>query len=420
MARTTTWTAVARRTHRQRRPSKGSARERAPKADPAARSPGTARTCRRGSRARPAQHPPAGPRPGRGPEPTRALPSRRSSDRPSAPPADRAAGIAPLRAQSLVRASAFRRQRSRSAPQRSRRSLEAPAAGPPRRADRGGRPARGRGGRWPKVGACLDRVPPLGARIGRTERSRMEVGIGLPNAVPGTSGKELTDWARAAESAGFSSLGTIDRIVYGNYEPLMALSAAAAVTERIRLATTVMLGPLRGNATLVAKQILSLDALAGGGRAVLGIAIGGREDDYDVSDIPMSERGAWLDAALPEIRRVWAGDGEDHAKIGPRPGGDGPSLIIGGTAAASYRRVAEYADGWIAPGGGPDEAKKSIDSVAQEWEKQGREGQPRKMALAYYSLGPDGQANADSYLRDYYAWLGDEVAGMIADSAAKD
>ena len=248
----------------------------------------------------------------------------------------------------------------------------------------------------------------------------MEVGIGLPNAVPGTTGKELTDWARAAEDAGFSTLGTIDRIVYGNYEPLMALSAAAAVTERIRLATTVMLGPLRANATLVAKQILSLDALAGGGRAVLGIAVGGREDDYEVSGISMSERGAWLDSALPEIRRVWAGEGEEQAKIGPRPEGGGPSLIIGGTAAASYRRVAQFADGWIAPGAGPDEARKSIEQVTAEWDKAGRDGEPRKAALAYYSLGPDGKANADGYLRDYYAWLGDEVAGMIADGAAKD
>jgi alkanesulfonate monooxygenase SsuD/methylene tetrahydromethanopterin reductase-like flavin-dependent oxidoreductase (luciferase family) len=248
----------------------------------------------------------------------------------------------------------------------------------------------------------------------------MDVGIGLPNAVPGTAGKELTEWARAAEDAGFSTLGTIDRIVYGNYEPLIALSAAAAVTERIRLATTVMLGPLRGNATLVAKQILSLDALAGGGRAVLGIAIGGREDDYEASGISMSERGAWLDAALPEIRRVWAGDGEQQAKVGPRPEGAGPTLILGGTAAASYRRAAQFGDGWIAPGGGPDEARKGVQQLEAEWEKAGRDGEPRKMALAYYSLGPDGKANADSYLRDYYAWLGDEVAGMIADSAAKD
>lgn len=51
----------------------------------------------------------------------------------------------------------------------------------------------------------------------------MEIGIGLPNAVPGTSGRQLTDWARAAEEAGFSTLGTIDRTVYPNYEPLTAL-----------------------------------------------------------------------------------------------------------------------------------------------------------------------------------------------------
>src|SRR5215218_638053 len=104
----------------------------------------------------------------------------------------------------------------------------------------------------------------------------MELGIGLPNAVPGTTGKQLTDFARAADEAGFSTLGTIDRVVYDNYEPVVALSAAAAVTERIRLATTVILGPIRFNPELVAKQILSLDAVAGGGRAVLGIAIGAR------------------------------------------------------------------------------------------------------------------------------------------------
>jgi hypothetical protein len=51
----------------------------------------------------------------------------------------------------------------------------------------------------------------------------MQVGIGLPNAVPGTTGEQLRDWAREAEDAGFSVLGTIDRIVYPNYEPIVAL-----------------------------------------------------------------------------------------------------------------------------------------------------------------------------------------------------
>jgi alkanesulfonate monooxygenase SsuD/methylene tetrahydromethanopterin reductase-like flavin-dependent oxidoreductase (luciferase family) len=132
----------------------------------------------------------------------------------------------------------------------------------------------------------------------------MELGIGLPNAVPGTTGRKLTDFARAADEAGFSTLGTIDRIVYPNFEALLALSAAAAVTERIRLATSVMLGPLRVNAALVGKQLLTLDALAGGGRAVLGIGLGGREDDYEISKLEMSKRGQWLDDALTEVRRI--------------------------------------------------------------------------------------------------------------------
>src|SRR5918996_5561557 len=113
----------------------------------------------------------------------------------------------------------------------------------------------------------------------------MDIGIGLPNAVQGTIRNQLIDWAREAEQAGFSSLGTIDRIVYDSYESMVALSAAAAVTERIRLATDVLLAPLRQNPALIAKQMLSLDALAGGGRAVLGIAPGAREDDFEVGGL---------------------------------------------------------------------------------------------------------------------------------------
>src|SRR6478752_7691809 len=105
----------------------------------------------------------------------------------------------------------------------------------------------------------------------------MDVAIGLPNAVPGTTGAQLTEWARRAEASGFSSLGTIDRIVYENYEPLVALAAAAAVTERIGLCTSVLLGPLRVNATELAKQALSLHALSAG-RFTLGIGLGGRDD----------------------------------------------------------------------------------------------------------------------------------------------
>ncbi len=248
----------------------------------------------------------------------------------------------------------------------------------------------------------------------------MDVGIGLPNAITGTTGNQLTDWARAAEDAGFSTLGTIDRVVYPSYEPIVALSAAAAVTDRIRLATDVMLGPLRQNPAMVAKQVLSLDALAGGGRAVLGIALGGREDDYEISGIDMSTRGDWLDSALPRIRAIWDGDGETESKVGPRPQGDGPTLLVGGNVQSSLERAAKFGDGWTQGGAGPDQFKEDAAKLEEAWKKQGREGSPYKMALTYFSLGPEAQKNAEEDLGDYYAWLGEEIAQAIVGGAAKD
>ena len=248
----------------------------------------------------------------------------------------------------------------------------------------------------------------------------MELGIGLPNAIAGTTRQQIIDWSRAAEDAGFNTLGTIDRIVFDSYEPIAALSAAAAVTERIHLATDVMLGPLRQNPALVAKQVLSLDALAGGGRAILGIALGGREDDYEISGIDMSTRGDWLDDALPRIRAIWAGEGELESKVGPRPQNGGPTLLVGGYVGRSHARAAQHGDGWTQGGAGPDQFREDAASLYEAWENHGREGQPYKMALVYFSLGPDGQKNAEADLGDYYAWLGEETAQQIVDSAAKD
>ena len=110
----------------------------------------------------------------------------------------------------------------------------------------------------------------------------MKIAIGLPNAVAGTTGKQIIDFSRRAEERGFSSLGTIDRIVYDNYDPFSALAAAAAATERIGLATTVAIAPPHGNDVLLAKRALTVQALSGG-RLMLGMGLGGRDDDYEAS-----------------------------------------------------------------------------------------------------------------------------------------
>src|SRR5882724_1665001 len=240
----------------------------------------------------------------------------------------------------------------------------------------------------------------------------MDVAIGLPNAVPGTTGTQLVDWARRADARGFSSLGTIDRIVYENYEPLIALAGAAAVTERIGLCTSVLLGPLRVNATELAKQALSLHALSGG-RVTLGIGLGGRDDDYEASGVELAGRGRRLDTMLERIKEVWSGE-----DIGPSIAG-APRLVVGGHADASFARAARFADGWIAAGSGPDQFNEGAGKAKVAWSEAGRDGEPRTMALAYFSLGERAEEEARAYLTDYYAWLGEEVAEFLVAGAAK-
>src|SRR5438445_8092655 len=100
----------------------------------------------------------------------------------------------------------------------------------------------------------------------------MNIGVGLPTSTAGISGQLLVDWARRADAGPFSSLGVVDRVAYQNYEPFTALGAAAAVTQRVRLATMVVIAPLR-NTAMLAKQAASIHALSGG-RFTLGVAVG--------------------------------------------------------------------------------------------------------------------------------------------------
>jgi alkanesulfonate monooxygenase SsuD/methylene tetrahydromethanopterin reductase-like flavin-dependent oxidoreductase (luciferase family) len=247
----------------------------------------------------------------------------------------------------------------------------------------------------------------------------MDVGIGLPSTIPGVGRDAVLEWARRAEARGFSSLGTIDRMVYDNFEPLIALAAAAAVTERIRLATTILIAPVRANGALLAKQAASVDRLSDG-RLVLGVAVGGREDDYTASGVDFRTRGRRFGQMLEQWRAIWAGDSFGTAgAIGPRPARERPTLMVGGSADIVFERAAAYGDGWMMGGGSPDQFGQGLEKLRRAWAAKGREGSPRTLALGYFALGDGAEQAADGYLRDYYAFLGD-YAGAVADSAAKD
>jgi len=246
----------------------------------------------------------------------------------------------------------------------------------------------------------------------------VDIGIGLPNTVPDTEGRTLIDWAKHAEEAGFSTLGTIGRLVYPNYEELVALSAAAAVTSQIRLTTGVLLAPLYTNSALFAKQAASLDRLSGG-RLVLGLGLGGREDDFAASGVSTQGRGKRLEEQIAMMKRVWSGEEFGYAgAIGPEPARrGGPEIILGGATEATFDRVARIADGWIMGGGPPDLFAQAAAGVDKAWQDAGRPGRPRKLTLAYFGLGPEARSQAEGYLLHYYGWLG-EIANMIAGGAA--
>jgi alkanesulfonate monooxygenase SsuD/methylene tetrahydromethanopterin reductase-like flavin-dependent oxidoreductase (luciferase family) len=248
----------------------------------------------------------------------------------------------------------------------------------------------------------------------------MDVGIGLPNTVPATEGDQLIEFARRGEQRGFASLNTLDRLVYPGLEPLTSLAAAAAVTSRIPLRTSVLLAPYRLNAALLAKEAASVHRISGG-RLELGLGLGWREDDYEASGISFSERGRRMDEMLAEIERVWSGDQYGIAGgIGPDVTSDPPTLLLGGTADASFRRAARYGSGWILGGGTPEKFADCKRRLEEAWREAGREGRPVAMTLAYFSLGDDAEQDAQSYLGHYYAARGEEAAKAVIASAAKD
>src|SRR5438477_2426915 len=228
----------------------------------------------------------------------------------------------------------------------------------------------------------------------------MRVGVGLPNGIPGTQGQLIIEWARRADQGPFTSLGVVDRLIYDSYEPLTTLAAAAAVTSRVRLATTIVIGPLH-NDTLLAKVTASLDALSAG-RLVLGLAVGARKEDYDAAGIDYRSRGKRLSEQLANLRSLW-----EEGAIGPqtaRP--SGPELLVGGLSDQGFARVARYANGYVHGGGPPRTFARAADKARAAWVDAGRPGKPQLWAQGYFALGEHTVEMGADYLRDYYAFTG--------------
>jgi len=246
----------------------------------------------------------------------------------------------------------------------------------------------------------------------------MDIGIGLPG-LPDLERPELfLEWSRAAETHAFSSLAVIDRIVFDNYEPLIALAAAAAVTTRVGLMTAILIAPYRTNTTLLAKELATLDRLSGG-RLTVGIGIGAREDDYTASGLAPRGRARRLEQQIAEMRTIWRGDVRGYSgRVGPPPRTEGgPPLLIAGHVPAAFRRAARLGDGWMMGGGRPDEFQAMAAEVHAEWTAGHRRGRPRMVALAYFALGKNAGSVVQTFTGRYYNFPPDPGDQALIDAA---
>ena len=247
----------------------------------------------------------------------------------------------------------------------------------------------------------------------------MEIGIAFPKVMPVGDSARIIEWAERADDGPFSSLAMVDRLVYGNHDPLIVFAVAAAVTSRIRLMPTVLLLSLR-NAAIVAKQVASIDAISGG-RFSLGIGVGSRPDDFAAAGVSMKARGKRLDEQVATLRRIWAGEpaAEGAGPIGPAPArAGGPELLIGGRSVPALERAGRLGDGYVAGAAGAGVSNQAQEVagyykvVEAAWKDAGKAGRPRLVVALSCAVGEYAAERTRESMRSYYAFRGEAAKSM--------
>jgi probable F420-dependent oxidoreductase len=260
----------------------------------------------------------------------------------------------------------------------------------------------------------------------------VHIGIGLftGQVRPGSSRtftqeyREMTDLVRLCETVGFDSAWVSEHHGAGDgYLPslLPVLAAFAEATDRIRLGTGVMLTPFH-NPLRLAEDAATVDLLSGG-RLILGLGLGWREEEFRMFGIPTRERVTRTAETVEILRRAWTGErfsfqgdaySYDRVQVRPAPeranGGTIP-ILLGGGVEPAIRRAGRLGDGWIRTGG-PDMAsiKRDLSIMADGAHDAGKD--PSELAFVLMrSVFVSNRADAWEVVRDGLAHATGVYAG---------
>jgi alkanesulfonate monooxygenase SsuD/methylene tetrahydromethanopterin reductase-like flavin-dependent oxidoreductase (luciferase family) len=231
----------------------------------------------------------------------------------------------------------------------------------------------------------------------------------LPTMVPGLAREDVLAWCERIDAGAFATVAAGERIAFPNQECLVMLSAAAALTRRARVFATVFVLPMHDPVWL-AKQAATLDVLSGG-RFVLGVGAGAREEDYRSVGASFARRHARMAESVAAMRRTWQGE-PPFARaqpVGPRPvQPGGPPILVGALAPRAIARASGWADGLAGFSLGPDpnEIERAFRAAREAWREAGRERAPRLVTSFWYALGPGAREQLDAYVDRYLRIFG--------------
>jgi alkanesulfonate monooxygenase SsuD/methylene tetrahydromethanopterin reductase-like flavin-dependent oxidoreductase (luciferase family) len=244
----------------------------------------------------------------------------------------------------------------------------------------------------------------------------MDLAMTLPTMLPHGRDEALA-WCRGIDDGPWSSLAVPERITYTSHSLTVQLAAAAALTERVRLWTTLVVLPAH-NAVQVAKEVASVDQLSNG-RLTVGIGVGGRAEDYRAIGADFSRRWQRMDDQVAEMRSIWAQEPpfDGSEPVGPPPIQPGGPPLVAGVVG----RAAKWAVGVDDPSsitqvdaGSLTEQRRKVEAA---WDVAGRTEKPHFSASLWYALGPDAESQLGGYVYDYLRIFGDDVARSVAATA---